>query len=194
VNQIMLQNNGLTGASNTLPDLTSANLLWRPTVAQYLLMKPKRKHKPVTERFWAKVDVRGPDQCWEWTGSVNEHGYGKLAIKSKVGAKAHRLSWEINCGPIPDGACVLHKCDNPPCVNPSHLFLGTKKDNTHDMRAKGRMVPPPTHYGEKHHNSKLSDAERLVVIHSNERVAALAERYGMAVGTIYQIRKRYRRD
>jgi hypothetical protein len=91
------------------------------------------------ERFWSKVDVRGPDECWNWTGGHNERGSGifKDPDSNKM-AVATRVLWRKTKGPIPDGIQVLHRCDNPPCVNPAHLFLGTRSDNMQDMFAKGR--------------------------------------------------------
>lgn len=90
------------------------------------------------ERFWSKVDVRGSDECWEWKAARNRHGYGYFRYKSKH-AKAHRVSWELTQGEIPDGINVLHRCDNPPCCNPAHLFLGTQAENMSDKVAKGRQ-------------------------------------------------------
>lgn len=98
--------------------------------------------KPIAERFWPKVDVRGHEECWEWTASRKERGYGVFSRPghNNGALKAHRVSWELANGPIPDGLCVLHRCDNPPCVNPAHLFLGTIADNNRDMSLKGRVV------------------------------------------------------
>lgn len=90
------------------------------------------------QRFWSKVARRAPGECWEWIGSRFPRGYGRLKLNRKT-AYAHRVSWELAHGvPVPDGLCVLHRCDNPPCVNPAHLWSGTMADNMHDRDAKGR--------------------------------------------------------
>lgn len=89
------------------------------------------------KEFLQKVDTTG--DCWIWTGRIDGHGYGAVIV-GKHGKGAHRLSWVLHRGPIPKGMCVLHKCDNPPCVNPDHLFIGTIRDNVHDMCRKGRHV------------------------------------------------------
>ena len=89
-------------------------------------------------RFWDKVDLSDPDGCWPWTAATARRGYGSFALKHGTLVPAHRMSWIIEHGPIPRDMCVLHHCDNPPCVNPAHLFLGTRGDNARDMAAKGR--------------------------------------------------------
>lgn len=91
------------------------------------------------KRFWAKVDKRGPDECWPWKGGTTHKGYGMFNMGGKV-RTASRVSWELANGPIPDGQGVLHKCDNAPCVNPKHLFLGDQTANMQDMRKKGRAA------------------------------------------------------
>lgn len=81
--------------------------------------------------FWLKVTKT--DTCWLWTGRRDKNGYGKVGA-----ALSHRVFWELHNGHIPDGLYVLHHCDNPPCIRPTHLFLGTQADNVRDMAAKGR--------------------------------------------------------
>ena len=94
-------------------------------------------------RFWKRVNKHGPihpkvGQCWIWVGKLFQgKGYGQFGIIGRT-VRAHRFSWELRFGPVPEGLCVLHQCDNPGCVNPNHLFLGTNKDNTADMDRKGR--------------------------------------------------------
>jgi hypothetical protein len=89
------------------------------------------------ERFWSKVDKRGPDDCWEWTGG-KLRGYGIFSAAHGHSVRANRFAWETSFGPIPKGKRVCHTCDNPPCCNPAHLFCGTQKDNVDDMFRKGR--------------------------------------------------------
>lgn len=97
------------------------------------------------ERFWAKVDKSsGPDACWPWTDHRDRSGYGRFHETGKRQQDmAHRSAWRIAHGPIPDGLQVLHRCDNPPCVNPAHLFLGDCADNARDKVAKGRVGATP---------------------------------------------------
>ena len=91
------------------------------------------------KRFWNKVDVRSKEECWNWTAS-KIRGYGQMSKgKNKSPYRAHRLSWMINRGEIKDNLHVLHHCDNPSCVNPNHLFLGTQQDNMKDMVSKNRQ-------------------------------------------------------
>lgn len=101
-----------------------------PTIVGALIVKNE-------ERFWAKVAKLGVCSCWEWTGWRKETGYGRVRIDGRI-LYAHRVSWILANGPIPDDLRVLHRCDNPPCVNPDHLFLGTQGDNNADRDAKGR--------------------------------------------------------
>jgi len=103
----------------------------------------------VKERFWKKVGQE--EGCWEWTASGDGiYGYGHLVIAGRI-EKAHRVSWEIHHGPISPGLWVLHECDNPPCVRPDHLFLGTAATNAADRNRKGRgAMQQKTHCPQGH--------------------------------------------
>ena len=91
-------------------------------------------------RFWSKVDRRGPDECWEWKASRKANGYGQIGIGRRAISSAHRLSYFLHYGPIPDGASILHSCDNRACQNPRHLRPGSAADNYKDMVDRNRRV------------------------------------------------------
>ena len=135
----------------------------------------------LVDRFWSKVNKRGDDECWEWTGSL-EHGHAGRYGYMRDGRdriRVTRFSWVLHNGPIPDGMMVCHHCDNPPCVNPRHLFLGTQHDNMVDMHAKHRhprRVP-----------RKLNDiaAARIRELYAHGmRNKELAEMFGVQPSTI----------
>jgi DNA invertase Pin-like site-specific DNA recombinase len=109
--------------------------------------------KTLKQRFWQKVVIISEDGCWEWTGSRNKDGYGQIWVNGK-NKRTNRVAWELHFGEIPEGLCVCHHCDNPACVRPDHLFLGTQKDNAQDMVKKGRSA-----FGEKMGNSKLNETQ-----------------------------------
>ena len=116
--------------------------------------------RPITpwqESFWRYLTPTSADECWEWQGAINAGGYGSLKVTGKMTIVAHRASWEIHNGPIPDDLWVLHKCDNRPCCNPAHLFLGTHDDNMADMARKGRVV---AHSGDNHWRRKAAMTAR----------------------------------
>ncbi len=141
-----------------------------------------------SDHFWSRVDKRGPEDCWEWQGSTPGFGHGRFHTLDGKYVYAHRYSYELNHGPVPADLYVCHTCDNPPCVNPAHLFLGTHHDNMGDMRAKGRerhLV------GSDHQNAKLSeeDVAEIRRLYKGQRgqMVDLARRYGVGKTTIRRI-------
>jgi len=118
---------------------------------------------PLAVRFWRHVDKRGPDECWPWTGGHTRKGYGVFHDVPNHQTTAHRMAWQLANGrPVPDGLEVCHRCDNPPCCNPTHLWIGTVRDNALDMVAKGRQNIGDRR-GEKCGNSILTNAEVVAI-------------------------------
>lgn len=145
-----------------------------------------QKPTDLTERFWKFVDKSG--KHWLWTGPVNRKGYGRLIIESENRTVtkrilAHRFSYELHIGPIPEGLNVLHRCDIPPCVHPNDLFLGTIQDNALDMSLKHRG-----------HRPRLFDRQQAQEIRDayaqGTRVADLAFRHGASPDLIYKVLQR----
>ncbi len=130
------------------------------------------------DNFWQNVNRSSPSGCWVWLGAQTSNGYGSLQI-SGVKYSAHRLSYELNFGSIPEGVNVLHSCDNKACVNPAHLFLGTQTDNMHDAIAKGRVDGMP-----------LSDQDVLDIRERHvlgETINSLAKEYGSCEAYLWKI-------
>lgn len=132
------------------------------------MKKRGRKFVGDSIRFWPRVNKEGhiPDsdkypsllgRCWEWTGYVDPQGYGNFAVNTKP-VRCHSWAWIDRNGPVPYGMCVLHKCDNRACLNPDHLFLGTRGNNNSDRSSKGRNA-----MGEKHGQSKLNELQVRVM-------------------------------
>jgi hypothetical protein len=152
--------------------------------------KEKRDAKAVV-RFWSKVDVRGVDECWEWQGTRNQNGYGEISVDCK-GMLAHRFSWTLHHGEIPinddyyPGTCVLHKCDNPACVNPNHLFLGTQGDNMKDKADKKRSN---TGTNKRLSREKVAEIKLKLMMPARRRqsLRSIAKDYGVSHNTIWQI-------
>lgn len=143
------------------------------------------------ERVWQHVSCSDGDACWEWMGHRNDKGYGLIWIGPASGGctMAHRAAWESANGPIPDGLCALHRCDNPSCCNPAHLFVGTIADNNADRDAKGRQrtrgLP-----GESNPNAILTEGD-VVEIKARraegESLAVIARDFPVSKQTIWMI-------
>lgn len=148
--------------------------------------------KTLAERFWYRVDKRSSDECWLWIGGHNGR-YGILSRGPRGAGMvyAHRCSYELAKGSIPDGLLVLHKCDTPKCVNPGHLFLGTQIKNMADMVSKGRQSKIARTPGEKNRHAKLTDdnvrAIRILISHGM-RTSQLAECFELSRHAITKIK------
>lgn len=179
-------------------------------ICQNRVMPSRRKKHSLAERFWSKVDIQGPEECWLWTASVRHGGYGQILVRgrNKGCSAAHVVSWFLHTGSWPNPELqVCHTCDVPACVNPAHLWLGTRSDNMQDCLRKGRngAVTHPESAtrgdrnglrlhrdraarGERNGNAKLTDTqwtEALALWQSGEWTqTALAKRYGVGKSSI----------
>lgn len=113
-----------------------------------------RRHRTLADRLWAKIDRRGPNECWPWLGYLNPAGYGVIGRRDRGTKLVHRLIYELVHGPLPSHLACCHRCDNPPCCNPAHLFAGTHKVNMMDKQRKGRQVN-----GSRHGSARLTEDE-----------------------------------
>lgn len=134
----------------------------------------------VADRLWSRVDKDG--ECWNWTGYVTSDGYGRMGYDGRVEG-CHRVAYQLVVGPIPEGMCVCHRCDNRRCVNPSHLFLGTNLDNMVDKTNKERQAR-----GETHPRAILTEAKviemRRIYAAGGIIQAELAKHFGVSPGTV----------
>lgn len=147
-------------------------------------------------RLYGKSYIRDSG-CVEWVGAKFSNGYGHIGIDGKS-CLSHRAMWELSIGPIPEGMCALHACDNPACVNvwdnENHCFLGTLKDNTQDCIKKGRLRPGPgfkvkNQKGENNFGSKLTDEEVRLIRESDKQGKELAGIFGVSQATISEVRR-----
>lgn len=150
----------------------------------------------LSERFWSKV--KKSNGCWEWQACISTAGYGKIGYKGKS-IEAHRISYELSFGEIPNGMSICHSCDNRKCVRPDHLFVGSHRENMMDAKAKGRMVHGDSHWmvkypelrmrGSSHPKSRLIEEEvsliRLLSLVHNQKF--LAKQFNVSEPTISEI-------
>lgn len=138
------------------------------------------------KRFWARVQKKGANDCWPWAGATDSLGYGRIKLDNRArSVLVHRFSWHLAFGKWP-ADCLLHRCDNPTCVNPRHLFEGSRKDNVDDMIAKGRMPR-----GAKRGHAKLTDEKVkriLLFIAAGRSCTSIAKRYSVARNVIRGIK------
>lgn len=154
------------------------------------------KAKPLIDRFERMCIPEPNSGCWLWLGHIPKSGYGQFRMTTDPRERcegAHRASWILHNGSIPNGLDVLHRCDVRCCVNPHHLFLGTKLDNMQDAASKGRMNWKPSdkpriHRGEKHNQARLTVADILVIRGSAWKGVDLAKRYSVTPTQISRIR------
>lgn len=146
---------------------------------------------PVADRFWSKVDIRGLFECWEWQAYRKPDGYGQFSIGGRAGREipASRAAYLLTHGlaSLPADIDVCHHCDNPPCCNPSHLFIGTRADNLSDCVSKGRM-----HLGERHGHAKLTaDHVRMIrrQLATGMTCTPIAKQLGVSRGAISGIQR-----
>ena len=155
-----------------------------------------RKSTPIEIRFWAKVDKKDVDDCWNWIAKGRVQGYGVIGRQGKYGKKvlAHRLSYEIHNGPIPEnkdlhhGYVVMHTCDNRLCVNPSHLVLGTQKENVRDMDKKGRRKVA-CKKGSSHHMTSITEEQAAQIYGMSGVYRAIAEHIGCTLAVVKSIKR-----
>lgn len=145
---------------------------------------PGPKPKPIIERFESKVELIPFSTCHHWVGATNPKGYGNFLVDRKI-EKAHRVAYMLYVGVIPDGMVICHKCDNPSCVNPDHLFLGTYQDNHDDMYRKGRDKHA---VGENQGASKLSESDVIEIRSLSLTQRVIAKMYGISHSQVHRIK------
>lgn len=148
------------------------------------------------ERFWKRIDRRGPQECWLWSGELNNNGYGRFSAyrRGRVRLLAHRVARWLETGETGEGKMLLHSCDTPRCCNPGHLRIGTQVDNMRDAKAKGRASDPPHWSGETHPKARLSSSDVETIRRRYEAggvtQGALGAEYGISQEHISKIVRR----
>jgi len=137
-------------------------------------------------RLYCRTQFVSETGCWEYCGAKNPGGYGIIRGCPQT-YLAHRVAWILDNGPIPQGVCVCHTCDNPSCINPAHLWLGTRADNNRDKEEKGRAVYHP---GEKNGGAKLTEEQVYAIRKDNRIQIEIAAEYGCDQTTVSEIKRR----
>lgn len=155
---------------------------------------PKKTRQQRIARFWTGVKISDLLACWEWQGTRMPFGYGLTTGLNGVTTTAHRVAWTIVYGSIPEGMFVLHKCDNPPCVNPNHLHIGTQRDNAGDAIERGRFTYVVAPRGTKVWSNKITEAQvleiRKLAQKGELRQSVIAKRFGVTSALVSQIKLR----
>lgn len=165
---------------------TNTQLGWRKGAPRRFIHGHNTPVQDTTERFWKHVVKSAGDGCWLWIGGTNDRGYGRFHVTEtdrKQLIYAHRFSFELHRGAIPEGLQVLHECDTPACVNPQHLFAGTRSDNMQDMVSKGRYVG----------RLKLTDDIVNAIRTAEGSHRSVARRFGISESHVRSIRAGRRR-
>ena len=151
--------------------------------------RDNKRNTVLETRFWSKVRVAGPDECWEWQAQLSKAGYGCFNYKRGKTPLAHRISFMLKNGYLPDPeVLVCHSCDNPKCVNPRHLWLGDNRANHEDCVAKGRHSPLPVSRGSAVNTAKLTEDQAREVLNSPLSNKQLAQKFGVTGTAIRLIR------
>lgn len=160
----------------------------RPECASCRGVKSRaRVYETDADRLWPRVEKRGEDECWPYAGTRTAAGYGKVHIGHGAWVRAHRLAWIVTNGQIPAEMEVCHECDNPPCCNPRHLFLGTHADNMADMSLKGRANVA---VGSAHYKAVINEdiaREIRAAVSAGETQLAVAKRLGISKNIVHQV-------
>jgi hypothetical protein len=147
------------------------------------------KHAPAIERFHRFYTVSKITDCWEWKGFRDNEGYGRFGVTSRKYCRAHQYQYEINNGPVPKGMVIMHTCDNPPCVNPHHLKIGTHQENMADKVSKNRQAKGHKNGAAKLDEFQVKEIRTLYGTHLYT-LHQLGEKYGVSYSTIWLIAKR----